>query len=507
MNSEGRKVLSLNKSGEAGGADVERTVAVGIFDVQLPARHYLVHHKVAEVGQVSFTTEFLLRLLYSVDGMTEGDVADFFGFNARELAFVVDEPEAKGYLTRADGRIWISDAGLALFKEDAGRPQIYEVVKRQERVGFDLLSLAPCERDGLSAFERALPELSVRNDELVAHASKYVPDKFRRFYGDIVGRKTKDIADSLKKSLYSVDDVVAGERFSALVPFIAEVSIRKPGDPEPVLDRWMPAHELDDREEVVHAVGEFLDGLKVFPAREDENAYELLAEFAPEFMKDYVVKGGISVSRFFKETARRAGELRSDRRTVGIIGSLYLPENSKRLLAAINYSSPPAHGDDEAFIWFYPDRTAWGASRAFVSLVEKLCVDGVPQVSTKDKRERSAILVGCGRPERYISRHLSQTYDRPNNGSVPGALEVLLIPQRVAAVAVHSPILGSRGYPVPLGFVSFDSNVVRRVQRYLQVQMPASLGAHDGGGSYDLGSRLVWPDEGDAAAGHSDSAS
>jgi hypothetical protein len=43
----------------------------------------------------------------------------------------------------------------------------------------------------------------------------------------------------------------------------------------------------------------------------------------------------------------------------------------------------------------------------------------------------------------------------------PGPLEILLVPDVAAAVLVHAPIGASRGYPVPLGFVSFDEAVLK----------------------------------------------
>ena len=49
----------------------------------------------------------------------------------------------------------------------------------------------------------------------------------------------------------------------------------------------------------------------------------------------------------------------------------------------------------------------------------------------------------------------------------PGPLEILLVPHVGVAVLVHAPIGVPRGYPVPLGFVSFDETVLRRTHEYL----------------------------------------
>src|SRR5690606_21632325 len=104
-------------------------------------------------------------------------------------------------------------------------------------------------------------ELAVRDPSLVSNASKHVPESFRRFFGEISSRRDKDAADQLRRSLYSVDDVVAGDRFSVVVPFVAMASVRRPGEPEAFLEKWKTGHELADRDRVVHGVAEYLESL------------------------------------------------------------------------------------------------------------------------------------------------------------------------------------------------------------------------------------------------------
>ena len=242
--SETRRVLSLKNSSRGDRVEpTEAGIPVGIFDIQLPARYFFVQYKVAEVGDVSLTTEFLLRLLYSADGISDQNATTFFGFNAKEMAYVLGDAESRAYISRSEGRIWLTDAGRALFNE-GDKPQIYDVVKKTERVGFDLLALAPCDRDSQSEFERALPELDIRDPNLVANASGIVPLSFRKFFGEISSRKDRDAVDQLRRSLYSVDNVIAGDRFAAVVPFVALATVRRPGEPEPFFKKWTAGHEL-----------------------------------------------------------------------------------------------------------------------------------------------------------------------------------------------------------------------------------------------------------------------
>ena len=42
---------------------------------------------------------------------------------------------------------------------------------------------------------------------------------------------------------------------------------------------------------------------------------------------------------------------------------------------------------------------------------------------------------------------------------------MFLLPAHVAYVALHTPVGVKEGYPIPLGILSFDSNVISRVQK------------------------------------------
>ena len=134
----------------------DRPLELGLYDVLLPCRKFSISHKVAEVGRVSLTTEFLVRLLKSIDGMKEDDVASFFGYDLREMSFVLSEAETNDFVNRKDGRIYLTAVGQGLFRPNSEYPEIFEVDSRQEMVGFDLIALAPEERSYLGTFERRL---------------------------------------------------------------------------------------------------------------------------------------------------------------------------------------------------------------------------------------------------------------------------------------------------------------------------------------------------------------
>src|SRR5271169_97562 len=157
-------VLHLKSQGLVDPED-DRPIELAVYDVLLPCRNFLIDHKVAVLGRTSLTTEFLLRLVKAVPGISEQDAAVFFGFNLREASFVLTEAEAPGFIGRRDGRLWLTVAGDGLFREGSAEPEIFAVEPRRREVGFDLISLAPQHPRFLTECELGLPELAILDEE------------------------------------------------------------------------------------------------------------------------------------------------------------------------------------------------------------------------------------------------------------------------------------------------------------------------------------------------------
>src|SRR5690606_26599925 len=210
-------------------------------------------------------------------------------------------------------------------------------------------------------------------------------------------------------------------------------------------------------------VAEYLEKIRTTKDYEDDNAYDVLTSIAPNYMSEYRVKNGFSALRYFKEMSNRSGQIQKNRSTIGLIGALYQPDNSERIIKAIGYSADPPPSVEDCFIWVKPIKHAyWGSARSFFSLYESLKSYGRSTIYRDESELRLPILVDVERPAWHIRNGLTATYVRPNNGAIPDSLEILLIPNRIVAVMVHAPIGEVRGFPIPIGFLSFDREVVKR---------------------------------------------
>lgn len=467
MSSATRPLLTLPKT-PTGELPEDRTFILDVYDLLLPCRAFQVTYKVAEVGKVSLTTEFLLRLLRSVDGMDEDAVAKFFGFNWHELSFVLAEAESHDYIARSEGRIWLTVTGRGLFADGEEEPRIYEVEKHVERIDFDLIALSPQATTRLSRFEMNLPELQIQNAEGVSSAADHIrKGAFQKYYSEIATRR--DTTALKKRALYSVDNVTAGERRFATIQVFVRAYVDRPGIPEPDLSFWRSAQELDDRPAVIERTASFLEERKISPSPNDSAAYQVLLDLAPEFLKEFTRRDELAVERYYNEWVGRPGGFRSDRRTIPVIGSLFTPSNYERLVDGLR-SVKAENGNSEEFYWLLPrfPTCLWGATNALPLVLSTVKQNTRPEDAPERPRAIAVLL------ERTPHRHIKEAFDSTvylHQAGEPPALELLVVPGVLAVALVHAPVKCRFGVPVPLGYASLDPAIINRANNYLQHRM------------------------------------
>lgn len=448
-------------------AVVEQEIEVDVIDARLPCRNFEITYKVAEIGKVSLTSEFMLRLVRIVDGISEAEAAKFFAFSESEMTYVVNSLDYHGFLERAEGGLYLTEAGRSLFKAGSEEPQLYEVERRIERHGFDLVSVAPAAFSVLSRFDSELPELRPPSEEHVASASRLVPAAFRKHFDALVRRQSQTL---LKQSLYTIDDVTAGERFSTLVPISVRARSTLMSLPEPNLsDRWT-GYDIEDRSEVVGAAAALLKWTHVPQHFASEDAFKVLAEVVKDALSGFITDGSVRRDAFLHIAMRRTGEFRRDRPTVPIVGTLFTDANRQRLRKALEYGRSRAVSSAGMIIWQVPALACWGATRRLpqtLEMIQELTGDGDVDLT--------AVAMAVDRAPRHLAHGFDVVVRSRAIEFGLAALEVFLVPGRVAAVIVHSAVGHGASYPIPLGILSFDHVVVDRAREVLQGMLPFHL--------------------------------
>jgi hypothetical protein len=95
------------------------------------------------------------------------------------------------------------------------------------------------------------------------------------------------------------------------------------------------------------------------------------------------------------------------------------------------------------------------------------------QILREDRdQEAKSVCLATGKPDQYIKRMFDEVYSS-DQARFPAALEILLVPGFVVAAIVHAPVKVVSGHAVPLGLLSFDPQVVARVQDLLLEELNA----------------------------------
>lgn len=440
-------------------------INIGIYDVLLPCRRYRIAFKIAEVGKVSLTTEFLLRLIHTIDGMPEPAVAKFFSFEPQEMTYLLNDAISLGYVSRDAGRLWLTSAGRELFVPWDEAPQIYNVDNRTMNVGFDMLSFSPEEKAWIEHFDNRLPELPI--DPLtVASARDRIPTSFKYHFNDLTSRRQS--LNNSRKSLYSIDEVVPTERFSAIVPVFVKSARTNPTHGEPDLLIWRSEEQLEVRPQITSAVARFVDELRMDLPSDYQAHYKILADLAPDLMKDYSNSEGILVERFYDNvvTLKGAG-FRKNRRTVPILGPMIGPHNTKLFLEGLKRTCANSKVDciPHKFYWRAAANRYWGLSRSLPKMCEGISAYLAEKVGEEVAPPKSVLIRRRGPigPDRAFTEIIQSS-----DNALPSSVEILLIPGLIVAALVHLPLQEKSGHAVPLGFISIDHNVISAAEELLQ---------------------------------------
>jgi hypothetical protein len=470
----GRGTLTLQDQG----ASVEATtVEVDAIDVRLPCRVFKARYKVAQSGKFSLTTEFLLRLLLTVGDMHDREVGNFFGFDIDEADHAIGAAVGQGYVDQlSGGRLRLSDAGRAAFHLGGGKPHVYEIDEREDSFSLDALSFRPITIGRQDDFDLTLPELPLLDATAMASSSESAAVSFKRHFRDLgLGKRTE--GDNARQ-LYSLDEVRPLRRAECVLPI--SVTVRNVGAAaEPDLSPWRTAFDTDQRATIVSSAVELLASIQGPPAASTVLAAQVVQDLAPDVARGLVSSSGVEGARYFRLAAKQSGEIQSNRRTVRTVGTLWSVGTLNKLASAVSLGEREGRPPARIAIWLVPALPGWGASRRLPHLLHGLFKDQDEEVDAAGVRTVAL----CPPVSRNVERRLGETADDVlslRRDVVPAALELLLVPGRLAAALVHTP-LDARGYPVALGIVSVDDDVVGRAAAYLHALLDGFGNVSPGG--------------------------
>jgi hypothetical protein len=149
-------------------------------------------------------------------------------------------------------------------------------------------------------------------------------------------------------------------------------------------------------------VASFVDGLNQPRSKGDVEAYNILLNFAPDYLKAFARGDGLAVERYYREAFTRAGDVRADRMTAPVTGSLLLSENRKRLLDVLDYGSRQHSSVPRFLLWLAPQVPSWNATTLLEETVAGIRAQWSGQRADGQTEALKSLCLTAPRPPRYI---------------------------------------------------------------------------------------------------------
>lgn len=176
-----------------------------------------------------------------------------------------------------------------------------------------------------------------------------------------------------------------------------------------------------------------------------------------DWKKWFSPDGDFDLGGWFQSETRASAD-----HTVPFFGYPYVERNRTAFAGLLEASLLDLNGDDLLQLWWLrPGSTMWGATEDVPATLEAL--RAVVRARSKTAT-LSSVLVSPASVGEQQARNYSRVFDRgvrAPGGKVPLALEVLLVPERLAVVSVMVAL--SDTVHVPIGYATMDPTRVRRV--------------------------------------------
>lgn len=433
---------------------------------------------------IPLATEFALRLIRLVPGITAEDLAAFFGFRETEVAVLIQDMLETSLVLEQNGRFDLSTKGLEAVSP-LGDVELFAAEEITTQMVLDLIAFAPIEEVELDkALIKCVPELPLPDRQRAANALSEAPGAFEYHFQEWAQRFRKRSDDMRFRSVEDVQQIR-----SLSVPITVPINYRfdEPSQTEADFSALRQVGIPNSRNSLITGLSAEIQ--RIGASREADWSFRTLADIDGGMLNRLGLDNLANVSGWIRSlvSAEMRGEEAS---TVPIFGSVVGERTKEHLVEWVTYFAN--QGSPGPLFWLPPQLDHWGRSVAFDSLVRELrnvLPDGITLLMRNDNSE----------PERRrITRHFGPSsdgqirFDRCIGPKIStlGALEIIAQPGCFAMVLVHAPDPRT-GYPLPVGYLTTDAFVMKELTYYL------------GGLLHDVdSSNVMWrhPEESDAHA-------
>lgn len=443
---------------------------INAFAVALPAQTFEVRSFVTLERTVPVMTEFAVRIVWIVGGMSFSSLQRFLGLSAFQAKELFGSLQTEGLIEVVDERIELSSYALARFEASSdGSPQFTRIAERVSYPTFELLTFGPVRRDISTVHSSFAVDLELPYDlekgDTTARAERAYIDNFHD-----IERITANQLDRRAFGVYKVDEISAQRRVS--VPVLMSVTVDENCEVDYSLDEEVNVSpQLKPRmlQLVADTIGKApigRDGYLLF-----RRLFSTTAPLTSWFPERFDAKALLSLA------SESSGESNFDPAIRPLAAATYLPESVEELVAHLSEAYEKFRSTYKNvrlrpnLLWFAPRSDFWGRTL----LLGDACLQFKSAIRRLLDNDRSTVSVVFG-PDPYADRDsLQRDLALASSAGVDDAMfvesglpssrfEMILLPGVFAAAVCHVNVPGTAGVLAPAGFSTYDVEIVRKVQ-------------------------------------------
>lgn len=429
----------------------------------LPAKAFFIDYTVSQKRQLPVVKEFIIRVLHSLGSAPVGLIQDYFGFTPTETQAVLDDLIEESLIRWSDEEIKLTAHALENFEEVEGNmlPRFFEVVDKTDTVFFELSEFrmlpSTIRRSGAdsSSIPLSLPDESFT--KLNDKARSAFDGNFEHFREAVKG---EDIY-SERQELYKINHV--NSKYDVVIPVPVEyfIDTNAPHVLQTAYDD-LALDEWDGNKSLFNHMDAAIRNHS--PQNNDIDFSSYLHATDDPILIKYWDESRDALNIDLLMSHLEAGTAHHSPDTQLIVGNLYTDFNSDAIfhkLKEIFGNKPESSG----LIWLTnADSGTWGRTKELGSFIESI----VKLFDKRKKTSQSVLVVPCeSKQEAFEQNKVYRNVDAQlmDCGKRFGGdnCEVLLIPNIMVACLHHIPVNDDRNISLPVGYVSFASELIESV--------------------------------------------
>lgn len=434
----------------------------------LPMKSFFMDYTVSKKRELPVVKEFVIRLIYSLTSTSLETIQSYFGLSSKEMLTIMEDLEEENLIEWEEGKVKLTYYTMSKFTEEDGnlRPTFFEVTDESSSVEFELFNFrilsGDVRRSGSQDFNISLklPDESYRN--LLNKAQNAFDTNFN-LYREVV--LNEDVFSEVKE-LYKINHV--SDRYDAILPLEVEYFIDtatpnklKMEYVSTTLDEWDEDKSFFSLMDSTIEVGSSKDQSSSFNDYINMSNDPFLLQYWDESSKS------LNINTLINHFENGLTKLNDD--TFMLIGNFYTEGNREIISTKVKevFQTKP---ESSGLIWLTnAESNTWGKTSNLNKLVEDI-------YNSFDKRKKtSKVVLGMTCDSFQESLVLRNNFWKLSNAELldlPSKFggedsELLIIPGVMVASLFHLKLDDHRDVSCPVGYVSFEEEVVSRVSKKL----------------------------------------